>query len=519
MYRAVIVDDEPIILEGLAKNIPWESYNIEIAGRAYSGEAAWSIIEEEEIDILITDIRMPRMSGLELISRIREAGKNVKCIVLSGHSDFRYVKESARLGIENYLLKPINLEECSATLEEIVNKLDRERKNQAIMSEGLQVLRENVLQRWLGGTIDEWELRERAEMLDIKLEGGFTAVCIYWGKTDTEDIGVKREIVKLCMRSIEQPQHGYVVLQPDNSISFLLFSREDGRFSEFIRKITEKILVRIEEMTGRTAAAAMGTYQHSFTGAAKSYRQAREAAACRMMHGDLRTVSFEEFSRYKAESLKNTKDFFDRIDALNVIENRRDLMQHVNNLIENVGRTALRTEQIYSICILAVSHTLQTTELLQPKTKPFLAEIRERMAEVYAISERELILEWMRGNIAEILKISREVIQNHSSAVLKILKFVERDYDKQINLKTIAAEMEMNSLYLGQIFAAEVGERFTDYVNKYRIEHAKRLLRRGESVKTAAGESGYVNLNYFYSVFKKHAGMSPNDFREEEQEN
>ena len=184
MYKALVVDDEPIILEGFDNLISWEEFGIEISAKAENGKAALQIVREEEIDLLITDIRMPEMSGLELLKTIRQEGKSIKVIILSGYDDFQYVKEASKYGIENYLLKPIEENELEETLLHLTEKLENEQKQQNRLQESYQLLRSNILYRWITGAIGEEELTMRAEFLDISLEKQWYQVCAchsyYW---------------------------------------------------------------------------------------------------------------------------------------------------------------------------------------------------------------------------------------------------------------------------------------------------------------------------------------------------
>ena len=170
MYTAMVVDDEPLILKGFEKVIPWEEFGIEITDKAESGEQALELLRKKENDILITDIRMQGMSGLELLRTLRELGMHIKTIILSGYDDFQYVKEASQYGIENYLLKPIEESELEKTLRHLTQKLDNERRQQASIQESYQLLRNNILSRWVSGTISEEELAARAEFLGFPVD-------------------------------------------------------------------------------------------------------------------------------------------------------------------------------------------------------------------------------------------------------------------------------------------------------------------------------------------------------------
>ena len=144
MYKVLIADDEPFILEGLADLINWEEHGLQIAGLVSNGLDAKNIVDSSDIDILITDNRMPRMDGIELIKYIAQTEKNIKFIILSGYNDFEYVKEAAKIGIENYLLKPVDEKELISTLINTVDKIENEIYKKKELQQGYNILRDNI---------------------------------------------------------------------------------------------------------------------------------------------------------------------------------------------------------------------------------------------------------------------------------------------------------------------------------------------------------------------------------------
>lgn len=178
MYNVLLVDDEPFITEGLSDAIDWSGFGLEVVGSAENGKQALELLRQVPTDILITDISMPVMDGLELIRQARELLPGLKVIILSGYNEFNYLKEGMRLGIENYLLKPVHFEELRATLRDTVDKLNAARPERAFGEDEIGILRDNIMKRWLTGKIGAAELAERLEMLGIRLEKPYSAVAI-----------------------------------------------------------------------------------------------------------------------------------------------------------------------------------------------------------------------------------------------------------------------------------------------------------------------------------------------------
>jgi len=163
----MLVDDEPFILEGLRQIIQWGEYGVEIVATAGDGFEALALLKTMEIHIVLTDIKMPDMTGIELISEIKKKYAKVKCIVFSGFDDFEYVKEAVKLGVENYLLKPVDVDELKSTMQSAVQKIEYEISVKADIEKASEILHENLLIRWVSGDIGIEELQEKASYLGV----------------------------------------------------------------------------------------------------------------------------------------------------------------------------------------------------------------------------------------------------------------------------------------------------------------------------------------------------------------
>ncbi|MDG0793017.1 response regulator [Cohnella ginsengisoli] len=178
MYNVFIVDDEPFIIEGLIDSIDWPDFGLEVVGSAENGEEALRRIGQTPVDLLITDISMPRMNGLDLIRAARQSRPDLKAIILSGFNEFDYLKEGMRLGIENYLLKPINVKELHDTLSNAVEKLNSTGANALLSPYDVQIMKDNTLYRWICSRISEAEFNERAALLGITLTEPYGVIAL-----------------------------------------------------------------------------------------------------------------------------------------------------------------------------------------------------------------------------------------------------------------------------------------------------------------------------------------------------
>ncbi|WP_270168972.1 response regulator transcription factor [Paenibacillus sp. SYP-B4298] len=192
MRTVFVVDDEPLITKGLHAILDWEQYGLRIVGSAPDGRAALEQLKQQSVDLLITDIQMPVMNGLELIKRVKAISPRTKFIVLSGYEEFQYVKEGMTLGIENYILKPINIVELESTLKLCLQDWEREEINLFRSEVDWKLLLNNVLQRWVNGEIELSEFVQRAQLLGIPQGyGHFRAVTLRL-------LGEGRPLQELC---------------------------------------------------------------------------------------------------------------------------------------------------------------------------------------------------------------------------------------------------------------------------------------------------------------------------------
>jgi two-component system, response regulator YesN len=416
MYKVLLVDDEPLILQGLKCIVKWEELNLEVAATASNGSEALSILQNQEIDILITDIRMQNVNGLELIKSIREQNKNIKCIVLSGYSEFNYVKEAAKLGIENYILKPVDKNELLSTLTTTVNKIENESTKVLVDQEGFNIIRNNILSRWISNDIEDNELYERASLLDINIRFNEYMVAIVKPLNPpalqinhqsnhqiNEKNLIRSSVIDICVKQLSDHGLGIVFLNLSGNIILLFHGDHLFEIQDNITSLLSNCISDITSFLGLNAFISVGSIEKGYRNVPESYHIA--------------------------------KKIFDNTQT----NDSYSLIKHENS---------------------------------------------------------------------EDIKVS--------SIIRKAIEYVNENYAKDINLSTIAYAFDINSFYLGQQFKKELGESFTNYINKIRIEKAKELLL-SSTLKTVdiAKKVGYSNTNYFSTIFKKTTGFTPSEFKGE----
>ncbi len=244
MYGVLIVDDEKNIRDSLVRDVPWEEYGFCVLAEAEEGEGALALARSSRPSLVITDIRMPEMDGIRLIRELKRLDPAPRVVVLSGYSDFTYVKESLLCGAENYLLKPLRMEELYSFLAETYDKLERERKEPAATVNGLALFRNSVLNRLVNGQLTSREVEEKTRLFDVDLSSGPimpAGIVPFCGRRDDQRY-LRLELIGNCER--ELAGNGGVFLDDDDNVALLLadpcVNGDPETAAAFMRRITGK---------------------------------------------------------------------------------------------------------------------------------------------------------------------------------------------------------------------------------------------------------------------------------------
>lgn len=227
MYTVLLVDDEKSVTQSLKKAIPWATLGVESVFTAGDGLQAMGLLSNVPIDLLITDIRMPHMDGLTLLKTVRMQYPNIHCILLTAYGEFEYAMQAMKLGVDNYLLKPIHMQELTETIENALDNIYIKRKNMETL------FRENILRRWITGSISADELGERSVLIDINIYQ--TAYCVIAMRKQLKSVSLSAfsqacvqqfpsELEKACL-----PLSDY---RPDHRGNRYHSSRQDGCLPE-----------------------------------------------------------------------------------------------------------------------------------------------------------------------------------------------------------------------------------------------------------------------------------------------
>ncbi|MDP4097325.1 response regulator transcription factor [Paenibacillus sp. P96] len=498
MYKVFIVDDEPFIIEGLYDIVDWAAFGLEIVGHAGHGQLALERLSSQPVDILITDISMPVLDGLQLIREMRQRQHELKVIILSGFNDFDYLKEGMQLGIDNYLLKPINIEELEATLRNIVTNLDKRTPNDAY---GMQILKDNTLHRLLTGQIACREFEERAEFMGITLDGPYIGVASIHAdsKQTTLFEGVEQRALEAA----------YPVLFHDVDGDTVIIANLPNR-DESAQAFKDWLTVMAAELAPAypSLLIGIGGITQGLEGAPTSYREAKKAMEYVMVYPELQIIDYERLGAGHFGAPAFTVSWSDYAKLM-MARNQAGIASRIRTDFERHSDGITPAELQHAALELVIRFKMELEQIKHTDESAIFQTGLQRV--MSSTTLEELVLAVQEVGAATVQSLLQDM---KNPTVSQVLNHIHTHYADELSLKLLGAQYHLHPVYLGQLFQKETGETFAEYINKYRIERAKEQLKNTSlKVHEIARNVGYWETGYFYKQFRKYVGISPTDFK------
>lgn len=514
MIKVVIVDDEPKLRQGLQTLIPWESLGFTVSATAGNGREAIKIIEEEVPDLVIADIRMPVMDGLQLIHRLRSDGHHLHCIILSGYTDFEYAKEAIKYGVVDYLVKPVNVAEMSATLKLVREQIEEERLR-VDWYRAEVTNREQYLHRLLVPqmkTEDLAKLRSKIGQTDL-LWNHYEIVVISL-RIPEEDrsehlyrlsAGLKQEIEERNM-GLVTVFSAYVIILLNTPLHGR--QRRDNLYNE-IGNIAGD--TRFIAATGGTVSEPELIYI-AYLKAQEAVKQAFFSDKDRLMEPERTLFSSPEFPRPTGDNYEEMmEDLIFRLYYSLEAGNKTMVLPLLNEaaaLFFYQGLEETSVKQAFFFLSNRIIHKLTAASRTE------LKETEKVSRFLNGIYQHDYLLDLLGETYRFLLEFAEDSGPKGKEQEIKIMiDFIHKHYAEDLRLSRLAGLLNYSTPYLGQLFRNKTGEYFNTYLDKVRIQKAKELLAQGMKVYEAAEHVGYASVNYFFSKFKKYEGRSPSEYK------
>lgn len=530
MLKLLVVDDEFNIREGLAKAVDWNSIGVEVVATANSGMAAMECYDRLEPDIVITDIFMDEMNGLELVEAISEKNKNVKFILISGYDEFEYARKAIDLKVYRYLLKPVSPEMILSDVQALAGEIQEERalrERLGLFAEEIRKSRDILVRQFLHdvlhGCIDKPdEIRKFADVLSIALPGDASYACVVMeadGGSPSEDDFPYREARVLSLaicRIAEEVFRGFPAswLYPDydNRIFLIAGMRNVKEMDNALSGCIGRLQKIAEQNLGITVSAGIGNHCGSLADISQSRREALRALEYKMVSGRESCIRIRDVQAIDSQRLVYPNEEEQRIMNALTSEDPVKLADSVNAFfrilfLERMQDNRIKAAIVKLYGVLAMKMNELNVPVLNDDMLDVLSKhdtldsVREWFLAACAAAQKKLSLFREEG--------MRSIIRNSEKYIRSNFK------DMELSLSLVADHMGLTPSYFSRLFKQETGSTYIDYVIGLRIEHAQRLLRTTTHRIFDIGEMvGYPNSQYFCTLFRKVCGVSPVEFRE-----
>ncbi len=529
MYKIVLIDDEDVVRKGMRDLIPWKELELEMAGDAPDGEKGLELISEVLPHIVFLDINMPKMDGMRLTKILRETYPDIKIVLITGYDEFSYAREALRLGVEDYILKPITKEEVVGLLEKLVNKLDSEQeeeKKQKMLQEKIKQSSHLIQQRY----IEELVFNEIEDTLIIKrsISADIPYNKLYYGVALIDyDHFIKglsaneNEITFFAIQNIADEivkKNKWGVIFEINGVNGILYYTDEGQgVFEHYKERLSYIKKMITQYLDITITIGVGKIVQAIRDIHLSYKTANEALVNRFFIGTNQIIT-HDFSA-KLSDASHANEWLEWEDKLiqSIKDSKKfdEVLEDVNIKMERSSMTIAACQAIWNILISSMlKKFVQIDESiieLFPNTINVVEELKSKKT-------TKDIKRWVNNLYLKCNNYIEKQASPNKMHLQNIMRFIEENYYiPEISISMVCKEVHLSPSYLSSIFKKETGTTFIQFVTDYRLDKAKEMLKY-TSLKTyeIAEKAGYLDPQYFSTLFKKQFNQTPSEYKKTE---
>ncbi|TVX98604.1 response regulator transcription factor [Cohnella terricola] len=527
MYRVIVVDDDVAVLEFLEKLIPWQEIGFELTGAFTNAFDAIDHCGTAIPDLIVTDIGMPEMDGLELIRKLRSEAQATQFVILSCHDEFHYAQQAVKLGVQDYILKEtLSVESIMGIAEQTKSKIDdslRHRHEMEKLTDQAQKSKAVRKEKWFRNLMLN-PVTEDGSMMEQLREYGLNPnlghyIPVLW-RIHSFNAAINRyekeDIVKFI---VENAAEELLCEEPD--VVFFSYSAQEFcliyAFKKDLASNPYDKLVRVSRMLQQAFSKYLKLEFSAIVG-----ETAANGAEIRRQLPDLLSNA-DQFFYFDEPKIVRSKEippitnqedlfmhYFEYSERLNrlLLEENRNVEQVVDSFIQFIKSRRFQPSNVKQmVWKLALDMQLKLI-FSQEYAKEKAQQSIERMLNVNEI--RNWLLQFMKEAVLRAEQISKK---SKKTEIVDAQKYVMLHLDRKITLEEVADRLHLNPSYFSRLFKKETGENFIEFVTRMKMEKAKALIgESGNTVEKVAWMLGYDNKSYFIKVFKQHFGASPSQF-------
>ena len=513
MIEILIVDDERHVREGLRDLMPWSSLGVEVCGIADDGESALDILVATRADILLTDVRMTHMNGIELGRRACALYPEMKVVFISGYGDAEYLKAALQLGAVDYVFKPVNLEEVARVIQKVAAVVETERGTcahnaylEALAEESLPLLRDEFLRDWTGGAFasaEDW--RASASFVRLRVQGPWLPVTL-----QAEDARHRNLSGVMLRRMLGERLEGVLSVPRQHTLSVLWPCGGENAPALIPALEAARLALRREHQVVLIAGVGVETEDPLRVPAA--LQAAQDALKKRFFDQERSILFFEEAEASEPSACAAPRQPLLQMEERLLAADHAGLLALVRTTLERIAAAGGEIRNARTAMMHITLHCAQalSTLGLQAECLPTL----EFYLEACALRQMEHALsEWLDGAVAQVAALDD---RPHQAVVRDVCAYIRAHPGEHITLDSLAQRVHHASTYLSALFKRETGGTVGDFLLTCRMEKAMCLLRdTNDTVLANAQTVGYADAAHFTRLFKRSCGMTPQQYRKQ----
>lgn len=504
MVKILVVDDEKIERNGIRFLLKQLGIDAEVF-EAVNGVKALEFLQENSVDILLTDIKMPFMDGLTLIQNVVDKYPDMKIIIFSGYGEFEYAKRAMKYHVKNYILKPVDPKEFEGTINKVFKEIEDEKLNKELQEESIQFVKEHILLSILNGVKVE-EISNKSEKL-IPMDFLEQYRCMMLIEFDHEFFGRKGMDFEEKVLMNREQRFQYLNLNQQQCV--LLFEEQEV-FDR--REIADTIQRNIYQIYGEKCCIAVSEYTKDNIDLSSCYERLESLMENKFYLLDSKVFLENDDSDIETEKTIEDDTLMKQIRQDIKMKDMVGLRQHYDNLCEKY-----RSKTVFSQMYVKFVFSNLMKDIYDILPGKDSAELNQAVDKLYRATDFSEVMQILQQGIEQLESTFAVNPQMMHREIETVKEYIYANYDKELSVDMLAEQVFMAPSYLSHIFKKETGQNLSKFIKALRMEKAKEMLTESHNkIVNISYAVGYPNVSYFCQSFREYFGVSPQKFRNQE---
>ncbi len=533
MSKVIIADDEKKVCQLIYMLVDWKAFDMEVVAILNNGLEVLEKVKEYKPDLIITDIRMPGLNGLEMIEQVKAADNAIEFIIISGYRHFEYAQTAIKYGVNDYLLKPIKKEELDSTLSKMQAKFlkkdillkDQEQLKRDLESNKVKLRKGLFTDILFNGTLHNQNIaldKINSEYNYNFKKGYFQAVCLKLDHVRLLNYSntclLEEKTVDLLINNFRPLCYDFGIYFDNNTVFCILnFGPEQARgIRKLLKKVIDEYIQPDAIYQQLEVTVGLGSLVTEMAFITESFKKSTYALQQRLLSGTGKVLEFDadtggnladstQFYEFNRDFINNLNNF----DMEGVIKDIKTLRRNLTERIETTGYEIVQmAKEVCNVYVL----TMRANKIVLTNAGTFVSDFNESANDCSSVQE---LFGLLNKTITESLyKVIEDSKQVNIKPIRLAKQYIESNYMKSVSLDEVSAYVGFNSTYFSTLFKKETGSTFLEYLSGVRMNQTKELLKEtNKSIAAICEEVGYSDLKYFTKSFKRFTGLKPNEYR------